>query len=138
VRSTLVTDTSVLYAALDRDQLDHERCATLLARGDVVTVPAPVIGEVDWLGRTRGNPDAGERLLGSVLDESLLVVDLDLVDWRRVRDLVVRYADLPLGVVDAALVAIAERLEQTTIATLDRRHFSVVRPLHVEAFELVP
>ena len=66
------------------------------------------------------------------------MVDLDEEDYRRVRWLQRHYADLPLEFVDAAVVAIAERLEQTTIATLDRRHFSVIRPLHVPAFELVP
>ena len=41
-----------------------------------------------------------------------------------------------LGTVDASVVAAAERLGITAIATLDRRHFSVVRPRHVEAFAL--
>ena len=40
--------------------------------------------------------------------------------------------------VDASLVAIAERMEITTIATLDKRHFTVVRPAHCSAFELIP
>ena len=44
----------------------------------------------------------------------------------------------PSSLVEASVIAIAERLEQDTIATLDRRHFSVVRPLHVDAFTLVP
>jgi hypothetical protein len=35
-------------------------------------------------------------------------------------------------------MAAAERLGVSTIATLDRRHFSVVRPRHVETFELLP
>jgi predicted nucleic acid-binding protein len=48
------------------------------------------------------------------------------------------YADLPLGAVDASVVAIAERLGVKEIATLDRRHFSVVRPRHAEAFSIVP
>lgn len=138
MRNTLVTDTSVVYAALDRDQVSHARCAALLASGPVVTIPAPVIGEVDWLGRSRGRLAAGELLLGSVLDGSILVVDLDREDWQRARELVRQYADQPLSVVDAAVVAVAERLEVDRIATLDRRHFSVVRPLHVPAFELVP
>jgi len=56
----------------------------------------------------------------------------------RAAELVAAYRDLPLGTVDAAVVAAAERLEVTRIATLDHRHFSVVRPRHVEAFELVP
>lgn len=52
-------------------------------------------------------------------------------------ELVAQYADLPLGTIDASVVAIAERLEVTEIATLDRRHFSVVRPRHISAFTLL-
>jgi predicted nucleic acid-binding protein len=53
-------------------------------------------------------------------------------------DLVVKYGSLPLGTTDASVIAIAERLKLTEIATLDRRHFSVVRPNHVNAFTLLP
>jgi predicted nucleic acid-binding protein len=52
--------------------------------------------------------------------------------------LVETYIDLPLGIVDAAVIAIAERLRLTEIATLDHRHFNVVRPKHVQAFTLLP
>jgi predicted nucleic acid-binding protein len=51
---------------------------------------------------------------------------------------VAKYADLPLGTVDASVVAAAERLDLRTIATFDRRHFGVVRPRHLDSFELVP
>ena len=90
------------------------------------------------LSRVRGNSKAVDALLGSVVDGSVLVVDLDWADYTRVRELVAQYADLPLGLVDASIVAIAERLGETTIATLDQRHFSVVKPMHCEAFTLVP
>jgi predicted nucleic acid-binding protein len=40
--------------------------------------------------------------------------------------------------VDASIIAVAERLNVTTIATLDRRDFTVVRPVHCQAFELIP
>jgi len=43
-----------------------------------------------------------------------------------------------LGTTDASVIALAERLEITEIATLDRRHFTAVRPRHVEAFTLLP
>ena len=56
----------------------------------------------------------------------------------RIRTLIEQYSDLPLGFVDASVVAVAERLGEDTIATLDRRDFSVVRPLHCESFTLVP
>lgn len=135
---TLVADTGVLFSALVEDDVDHVRCRTLLASGQTVTIPAPVIGETDWLGRRRGRPEIGPLLLRSVIDESMLVVDLELEDWARVAELIRRYADLPLNVVDASVVSVAERLEQTAIATLDHRHFSVVRPRHVRSFELLP
>jgi predicted nucleic acid-binding protein len=59
-------------------------------------------------------------------------------DLHRMADLMDTYADLPLGTVDAAVIATAERLGVTKIATLDRRHFTVVRPTHVPSFELLP
>ncbi len=68
----------------------------------------------------------------------LLVEPVLPSDWARGVELMERYADLPLGIVDASIVAIAERLGVRAIATLDRRHFAVVRPRHVTAFELVP
>jgi predicted nucleic acid-binding protein len=49
-----------------------------------------------------------------------------------------RYADFPLGFVDAVVVATAERLGLSEVATIDRRHFTAVRPAHVEAFTLLP
>ncbi len=53
-------------------------------------------------------------------------------------DLVETYADFPLGTTDAAVIAIAERLGVTEIATLDRRHLHAVRPRHTGSFVLLP
>lgn len=59
-------------------------------------------------------------------------------DHGRVADLIEHYDDLALGTKDASVVAIAERLGVREIATLDRRHFTAVRPSHLEAFALLP
>jgi predicted nucleic acid-binding protein len=59
-------------------------------------------------------------------------------DWRRIADLVRLYADMPLGGTDAAVIALAERARTDTIITLDRRHFTVVRPRHLAAWRLLP
>ena len=59
-------------------------------------------------------------------------------NWLRIAELVSRYRDLPLGTVDASVVGAGERLELSQLATLDRRHFTVVRPAHIDAFELLP
>lgn len=68
----------------------------------------------------------------------LTVEAMTAPDWERIADLVATYADQRLGGVDASLVTLAERLDVTTIATLDHRDFRVVRPNHTDAFELVP
>lgn len=52
--------------------------------------------------------------------------------------LVAQYASLPLGGTDTCVVATAERLGAMEVATFDRRHFTAVRPAHIEAFTLLP
>ena len=76
LQSTLVTDTSVLFAALDRTERDHRRCTALVASGRTVVLPAPVLTETTMLSRSRGTIGATDGLLASVLDGTVVVVDL--------------------------------------------------------------
>jgi hypothetical protein len=76
--------------------------------------------------------------LRSLAEGDFVPVDLKPVDYARMAELVSRYADLPLGTTDASVVALAERPGVDDVATLDRRHFSVVRPHHAEASTLFP
>jgi uncharacterized protein len=59
-------------------------------------------------------------------------------DWPRIAELTEQYADLRLGIVDASVIALAERRQLDTIATLDHRHFGTIKPRHIDAFTLVP
>jgi predicted nucleic acid-binding protein len=59
-------------------------------------------------------------------------------DYRRAAQLVRQYEDTRLDYVDSLIVAIAERLGVTTVLTLDRRHFHMVRPRHCDAFQILP
>ena len=59
-------------------------------------------------------------------------------DLSRVADLLETYADASIGFADGTIVAMAERLGATRLFTLDRRDFAIIRPRHVEAFELLP
>ena len=59
-------------------------------------------------------------------------------DLQRCRDLQATYLDLRLGVTDASVIALVERLKEPKIATLDRGHFTAVRPSHVSALAIVP
>jgi predicted nucleic acid-binding protein len=78
------------------------------------------------------------KFIGDLASGTLLAEPVRPGDWLRIAELVAIYRDLPLGTVDASVVVAAERLGIKAIATLDRRHFSVVRPNHVRAFELLP
>lgn len=99
---------------------------------------ALVIAETAYLiGRQLGAA-AEARFFRAVADGELQIETITPADARRIADLIEAYADLSLGGTDASLIAIAERMKLGTLATLDRRHFSVVRPHHTAAFELVP
>ena len=117
----------------------HAACSRLLsANAGALVTTALVIAETGWLLDRRLGSAFEATLCGLVVKGELAVQELTPSDWARVTELVERYGDHPLGAVDAGLVAIAERLQLDTIATLDQRHFRAVRPKHVEAFKLVP
>ena len=135
----IVVDTGVIFAVADAADADHDACDDLLAAhpGELV-VPIPVIVESSWLIEDRLGPAAEAAFLRSVTSGELTRVELSDADWDRVVELVETYADLGLGLVDASVIAVAERLRVTTIATLNHRDFTVVRPRHCPAFELIP
>lgn len=101
-------------------------------------VPQLVVSEVAYLLETRLGPDAEIRFLGDLSAGNLIPEPVHANDWIRIAELVSRYRDLHLGTVDASVVAAAERLGITRIATLDHKHFRVVRPAHTRSFEIFP
>ncbi|MEX2555215.1 MAG: PIN domain-containing protein [Actinomycetota bacterium] len=134
----MLVDTSVLLAAADNADPDHEACAQAVAgAGPLITTPL-VIAETAYLIRRQLGAAAEAAFFRAVAAGELQVEPLTPADGRRIADLIERYADLGLSGTDASLIAIAERLTATQIATLDRRHFGTVRPRHAAAFELVP
>ena len=134
----LIVDTGPLVAAADRDDRHHALYRDLLNTnpGPFITIPM-VIAEAAYLLDRKLGQDAEVALYDSILDGGLKVESLTADDWRRMRELVDQYRDLPLGGTDASLVAIAERLNAVRVATVDRTHFTVVRPANIAAFELV-
>jgi predicted nucleic acid-binding protein len=136
----IVVDTGVLYAAADRSDPDHDASKELLGvpATEQLAVPAPVVVETSWLISSRLGVAAEIAFLRSVAAAEVALVDLTSDDWQRVVELLEQYHDLDLGVVDASIIAVAERLNVTTIATLNERDFRVVRPRHCDAFLLTP
>ena len=135
----LVLDTGPLYATLDRDDAQYRRCLDLLQHtAEPLVIPAPVLVEVDWLVHTRLHPGVFLALLDDIVAGAYCVEELKPEDYRRIRELCDRYDDADIGFVDAAVLAVVERLNEPKLATLDHRHFSVLRPRHVDALRLLP
>ncbi len=101
-------------------------------------MPSPVLVEFDYLA----SRERDRRVVSMMLDEiqrgTYEVEDLVADDYRRIAELLTTYADLRVGFVDAAVLAVTERLREPKLATLDHRHFSVMRPRHVDGLELLP
>ena len=138
----IVCDTGPLVAAADRDEEHNRACTDLFTSlhlaGRAILVPAPVVAEVGYLLGRAGGPKVEAYFLRSIVQQTILIVDLQIEDYERMTELVEVYADFPLGTTDAAVIAVAERLNVTEIATLDHRHFRAVRPRHANAFTLLP
>ena len=134
-----MVDAGPLYAYVDEDDAYHHECLELLeSYAGPLVVPTLVITEVVYLVGTRLGADAEVRFLGDFAAGNFRPEPVAAADWLRIAELVSVYRDLPLGTVDASVVAAAERRGLTDIATLDRRHFTVVRPNHAIAFNLLP
>jgi uncharacterized protein len=135
----LIVDTGVLVAVGDEADRYYEPCRDLLETdlGPLVT-NALVVAETAYMLRRGLGGVAELALLEMIREGTLIAVNLLPEDWDRVAELVERYDDLGLGVTDASVIAMAERLGASRVATLDRAHFRVVRPRHIPAFELLP
>jgi predicted nucleic acid-binding protein len=104
----IVVDTGPLVATLDADNVDHSRCRRLLEhhRGPLL-VPAPVLTEVCWLLEREKGSDVEAAFLDALEAGEMELVDLTKADLRRMAELVRQYSSLPLGAVDASVVAVA-------------------------------
>lgn len=132
-----VVDAGPLYAAADSDDAGHAACVAVLSRSDLrLVIPALVIAEATYFVGGRLGAEAERRFLSGL--SSFEVEAPSEQDLVRMAELVERYADFPLGGTDASVIALAERIDAGTVVTLDRRHFSAVKPSHRDAFELLP
>ena len=135
----LLVDSNIWFAVNDRSAAAHAVCVEWVAtnRADLA-VTAPVAAETGWLLLDRFGPDKANTFLNLIATDRLAVIDTTSDDWERIVELCTTYATMELDVVDASIVAAAERLGHTEIATLNGRDFHVVRPRHCTGFVLLP
>ena len=135
----IVIDTGPVVAAANRKDDYHQQCVDLLQSfPGPLLLPAPLLAEIGYMLFSRAGAKAEADFLRDVADGVYELVSVSSTEVARAADLVERYADLPLGTADAFVIAVAEKFRAVNVATLDRRHFGVVRPSHVAAFTLLP
>jgi predicted nucleic acid-binding protein len=135
----LVLDTGPILALLDGADPDHARCVAMVEEvGEDLVVPVVVLVEVDYWARKRLGPEAWAVFVEDVAGGAYRLETLIVSDLTRAAALEAAYSNLDLGLVDASVIALCERLGETKVATLDRRDFSIVRPAHCERLTLLP
>lgn len=138
----ILCDTGPLVAAALRRDPDHHACVELFTglrlAGRRLLLPPMVIAEVGYMLQTYGSPEVEAQFLEGVAAGDFETVELVAEDYTRIVELVKQYVGFPLGVTDASVIALAERLGVSEIATLDHRHFRGIEPRHVTAFTLQP
>lgn len=136
---SLVLDTSVVVAALDTNDPYYERCLTVLSdETEALVVPALTLPEIDYLLRRERRSDVWRGFVADIANGAFRLHAPTSAELVRAAELERRYEALRLGIVDASVVVACETLGETRVATLDRRHFSVVQPRHCERLTLLP
>jgi predicted nucleic acid-binding protein len=125
-----------LYNAKDefhpgiREVIERER--------DRIVIPSPLLGEIDYLLRSRLGAGALIAFVDDVASGAFWIEPFTGEDLARCRALLTKYADLDLGLADASVIAIAERLGTDRILTVDERDFRAVRSARGTSFVLLP
>ncbi len=133
----ILVDTGALYALADADDAWHRRMREFFAsQHQTLLTPSAVIPEAAYLIRSRLGPRIEKLFVESLADGEITVENLTLSDLARCAQLLGEYDFL--GLVDASLVAVAERLKLKALVTTDRSDFRRVRPKHIPDFDLLP
>ena len=135
----MIVDTSALLAFFDRNEPDHAAVTlALLGSDEPLVVPPYVVAELDDLVATRHGTVAELAVIAELAGGAWDLPAFDAADLAAAHRVVEQYADQSIGIADASIVVLADRLGTRSIATLDPRHFEVLRPLGGGRFTIVP
>lgn len=135
----IVADTSGLLALFNEREPAHEAVAAIVEGEPQPLIVSPyVVAELDYLVATRFGVDAELAVLAELAGGAYDLTAMSADDVDTCRSVIERYHDQEIGVVDASLVALADRYRTKTVLTLDHRHFDVVRPVSGGRFKVLP
>ena len=122
----ILMDAGPLVALFDPSDGAHEQCVEILrtTQGPIATTTC-VLSEVFHL-LSPGSRGA-RRLMDFVGAGALQICELEGRDLTRAFELMVQYAEAPMDLADASLVATAEKLHARRIFAIDRTDFSFYR-----------
>lgn len=135
----IIADTGALLAIADEDDDYHQvvlRYTTSVK--DLIIVPAQVVSELCYMLLENLGAESELNFLRALVKREMALEPFTLDDLSRAIEILEQYRDAEFGMVDATIMAMAERLKIKTILTIDRRDFSIFRPRHCNAFTLVP
>ena len=117
----ILCDTGPLVAVFNAVDSDHVRCAEFL-RGNWsrLVVPSLAVTEICHLladPQRRGRPGLAAEFCAAIAEDELRVIEATPYDYRRMAELLATYASLRLQVVDACVIALAERLDVREVAS---------------------
>lgn len=135
----VIVDTSALLAYFDTSEPDHAAVAEVFDASSGLLIVSPyVVAELDYLVATRHGVSAELAVLDELTTGAWHLAEFGRDDLTQARTIVATYADQAIGVADASNVVLAERHRTQTIATLDHRHFDVLRPTTGGRFTVLP
>ena len=133
-----VADTGfVVGLAIASDQW-HSECLKIYRKQAEIFLPQTVLAETAYLLARSGGNLVMAKFLKALPKTKYKLTALQPIDIDRTALILEQYADSRLDFVDASVAALAERLDAATILTIDHRDFRIIRPNHVEYFELQP
>lgn len=136
---TLIVDSSFLVAMFNRGDKYFARARRFsLLRSELMLVPHVALPEISYLLTRDLDYLKSWRFLDffEVANAKLQPIIAD--DLTRITEIANQYPRAEFDFVDLCIMAIAERLGITRIATFDGRDFSIYRPRHCDYFELLP
>lgn len=134
----MICDTSGILSAFSADQPYHEECAEALRANSRRLVSPMVLREVDYLAGKLLGQRAAVQILRLLSGPEYQILPFTSSTLATAAEVMMTYADLDLGLVDASLIAHSKDQATDEILTLDQRHFRAVRSLSGRHFKLLP
>ena len=128
-----------MLAYFDRREPDHKSVVDVIESAAGLLVVSPyVVAELDYLVATRHGVTAELAVLRELAGGAWELPAFGEAELKQAASIVARYRDQSIGVADASNVVLAHRYRTREIATLDRRHFEVLRPIGGGEFTVMP